>query len=244
MRKLLILAVTLMGLVLSSSAIAKEKKKGKEEEGIIPTGIASFDRVFNRVDAIDGRLTRSERQVRTSKTNLNTALDLKRNAPMSTAVTQLRNQAEGKVQLAVDDKAVPKLQVTDAVPRNVQNAVDALNAMTTNFSTTLEELTGLAPEIDKLVKDTRKMPANLKDEFAKGNEGLLDQLLKLPKASKALTHDIGVTKGLTGRTTSLTREMNQVLGLVSTEFAPGKKPTGGTKPAPKGGGGGAKKGKG
>lgn len=232
MRKLLVLAVVLTGLVLSSSAFAKAKKKGKDE-GIIPTGIASFDRVFDRVDAIDGRLSRSEKQVRTSKSNLNTALGLKRNAPVSTALNQLQNKAQGKVKLALDNKAVPKLQVTDAVPANVQKAVDAVNSMTTNFSTTLDELTGMAPEIDQLVKETRKMPTNLKKEFSKRNDGLLDQIIKLPKAAKALTHDIGVTKGLSGRATSLTREMNGVLGLVRSEFGGGGGGSGGgKKPAP------------
>ncbi|MEZ4238834.1 MAG: hypothetical protein R3F59_22305 [Myxococcota bacterium] len=221
MRRLLVLAVTLVGLVLASGAQAKDAKKGKKEDtGIILTGVSSFDKVFTRVDNIDGRLTKSEKQVRTSRTNLNTALGVKRNAPVSTALTQLRNQAEGKVRLAVDDKAMPKLELTDAVPPNVQKAVDALNAMTANYSTTLTELTGLKPEIEKLVQSTRKMPANLKNEFSKDNAGLLDQVFKLPKTAKALKQDITVTKGLTGRTTALTKECTTVLGLVKNEFAP------------------------
>jgi hypothetical protein len=236
MRRLLVVLVAVVGMALAMSASAAKDSKGKKDkdEGIQRTGIAAFDSVFSRVGEIDRRLVRSETQLRSAKTNLNQALGLKAGTPLSTGIAELRKRGEGKLQLAVDNQAVPKLQVTDAVPTNVQNAVDAVNGMTGNFTTTITELKGLSPEISKLVADSRKMPARLKDEFAKNSNGLLDQLFTLPKTSKALGHDLGITKSLPGRTASVTSRMTDILGTVQSEFGvrlPGQKPA---KGAPKG----------
>lgn len=239
---------------LSAEAADKKKKKGKEDEGIILTGLPAFDSVFKRVGEIDRRLSASEGQLRSGKSNLNSALDLKRGTPISDGIAELRSRAEGKVSIAVDKRAMPKLTVDEAVPSNVQSAIDAVNAMTGNFATSLVELRALAPEIDGLVKETTKMPARLKDEFTKGGGGTLDKLFTLPKVSKALTHDIGITAGLADRTTSVTTRMTDVLSVVTTEFGgrapgngsggrqgaspgsggtPGKTPPVANKPAPK-----------
>lgn len=208
-------------LVFGGDAFAKDKKKkkDKEDEGIQMTGIEAFDSVFKRVGEIDGRLAASEAELRTGKGNLNTALELKRGTPISDGIAELQDRAAGKVSLAVNKQAMPKLTVDQAVPSNVQSAVDAVNAMTVNFSTSLTELAALAPEIDGLVKETRKMPARLKDEF---DGGALDMLFTLPKVSKALTHDIDITTGLAARSTSVTTRMTDVLGVVQSEFGHGK----------------------
>lgn len=232
----------ILGWLLSSvSADAKDdkKKKGKEDEGILMTGLPAFDSVFTRVGEIDRRLSASEGQLRSGKNNLNSALDLKRGTPISDGLAELRDRAEGKVSLAVDKQAMPKLKVDQAVPSNVQAAVDAVNAMSGNFATSLTELRALAPEIDGLVKESKKMPARLKDEFAADGGGVIDKLFTLPKVSKALTHDIGITTGLADRTTSLTSRMTDVLGVVQTEFGGRSSHPGGRTGADTGSGSGA-----
>ena len=227
-----------LGLLLcGDDALAKDKKgkkkKKKEDEGIELTGIAAFDQVFARVGEIDQRLAASELELRTGKGNLNEALDLKRGTPITNGIAELQNRAGNKLSVAVNKQAVPKLTADDAVPSDVRSAMDAVNAMTGNFSTSLTELHALGPEIDGLVKEAKKMPSRLKDEF---DGGALDKLFTLPKVSKALTHDIGITTGLADRTESLTTRMTEVMTVVRTEFAPAQGGGGGGKQ-----GGGARK---
>ena len=221
-------------MALGSDAWAgkdKDKKKDKKQQGIELTGIQSFDRVFARVGEIDSLLTDAELQLRTGKRNLNTALDLKKGTPIADGLANLQNRAEGKLGIAMDG-AVPKLAATDAVPANVQNAVDAVNGLTLNMTTSLADIKAIAPEIDRLVKDAQKLPNRLKDEFTKTNgAGLVDMLFKLPKTSKALTHDIKVTTGLAGRTTALTSRMTDILGVLHDEFPVADDGRGARRPA-------------
>lgn len=235
--------VLVLGLVASVSGDAfakdKDKDKKKKDEGIQETGIESFDAVFLRVDEIDGHLVSADQQLRTGKRNLNTALELKKGTPISDGLAELQARAGDQLQLTLNEKAVPQLTVKDAVPTNVQSAVDAVNGLTLNMSTSLTDLTALQPEIEGLVGEVTAMPARLKDEFSGGSSNIVQQLVSLPKASKALTHDIDFTLGLADRTTSLTTRMTDLMSVVTTTFTPaagtqpgkaGGKPTGKGKP--------------
>lgn len=244
----LLFSVLLLASALGASdAFAKDKAKGKgkgkgEDVGIQMTGIEAFDSVFKKVGQIDRKLVQSENQLRTGKNNLNAALDLKKGTPLSDGLAELKRRAGNKVELAAGNGAVPKLAVKDAVPSNVANAVNAVNSMTENFAASITELTGLAPEIDQLVKQTGKMPSRLKSEFAK-DSNIIERIFKLPKTAKALTNDIKITSGLPDRTTSLTNRMTEVLDVVYSEFGgQGRRP--GAGGGGNGGGGTAGGGKG
>jgi hypothetical protein len=211
-------------LLATLPAMAKDKDKGKgggkNDSGIELTGIDSIDEVFKQVRDIDKRLTKVDNQLAAGKTNLNTALGLKKGTPISDGIKELNRVAGNKLQLGMSGN-VPKLQVSDAVPSNVQEAVDAVNAMTTNFPGAIQDLAGMAPEIDRLIKASTKMPNKLKEEFSKGGIGFFEKLFKLPKITKALTNDVKVTAGLPERTASVTKRMTDVLSTVQNEFGPG-----------------------
>lgn len=216
-----VVVVLVLGSLAASPAWAgkDKKKKGKDDEGILLTGIEAFDDVFVRVGEIDARLASAEGQLRSAKKNLNTALELKKGTPLADGIAELSARAQGQVTVALTEQAVPKLQVSDAVPSNVQSAVDAVNTLTSNLTTSIADLQALGPEIDGLVKATRTMPTKLKDEFS-DSAGLIEKLFELPKTTKALNRDISITTGLPERTTSLTGRMTDILGIVNTEFVP------------------------
>ena len=249
MRKVLgrvvLVCVAVIGIAFAGPAAAKKGNKG--DEGIIPTGIVAFDRVFDRVGAIDRRLKKSERQLRQGKKNFNTALGLPKKTPIATGIAELKQRGASKLKLAANGK-VPQLTYADGVPTDVRNAAEAANAMVGNFSTTIAELAGIAPEIVGIVAEVRNFPANLQREFAAGHAGLFKKLFGLPKAAKALAHDLKVTKDLPVRAANVTRRMTEVVGAVAQSFG-GKKPArnpGGPKKGKdaRKGRGGAKKGKG
>jgi len=244
------------GLLLSVQAFAKQSKdddggdKNAKKKGdqITMTGIDAFDSVFKQVGDIDHTLAGIEGQLRDGKGNLNTALDLKKGTTLSDGLAELQKRGGSKIKLATDRGAMPKLEAEDGVPTNVRNAVDAVNAMTANFGGSLDQLTSLAPDIEKLAKQSGKMPGRLVEEFKKsGNGGLFDRLFKLPKAAKALKGDIAVTTGLPDRAAGLSDRMNDILGTVEGSF--GGHPThhgsgGGDKDGDKGNQSGKGKGKG
>jgi hypothetical protein len=213
-----------VGLLLSGVAQAKDDKgKGKDKkdqpDGIELTGIEAFDSVFSQVADIDKTLSKMEGQLRDGKNNLNEALDLKKGTPVSDGLAELKTRAGNKVQVAMDKGGMPKLEATDALPSNVQGAVEAVNAMTSNFGVSIQQLTDLAPEMQQLVKQTSKMPGRLVDEFSKsGGGGLFDKLFKLPKISKALTQDVQLTAGLPDRANGIQSKMTDIAGSVSSSF--------------------------
>lgn len=211
--------VCLAVLLSGGSALAKGTRE--TPEGIELTGIKSFDKVFRKVDGIDQRLTNAERDLQSGQQQLNTSLELKRGAPFSDAIAELKERAEGKLELSVSTMSAPTLSTTDAVPSNVQRSVDALNALTLDVTSALDELSGIGPEIDALVRKTGDMPANLREEFKKDSGSLLSMLFELPKTSKTLSHDLAVTRELPGRAVAVTEEMTALLDIVHSEFRGG-----------------------
>ncbi len=217
----MLVASLLLGAGLDD-AHAKGKgkgKKGKDDDGILLTGIEAFDDVFVRVGEIDQRLTRAERSLKSGQRELNTSLELKRGTPFTDAVAELKKRADNKLELTLTNMNAPKLGVSDAVPTNVQTSVDAFNALTLDITSSLDDLASIGPEIDSLVKASKDFPAALKDEFKK-DANWLDMIFALPKTSKALSRDIGITTALPGRAQAVTSEMVGLMDIVKSEFQP------------------------
>lgn len=247
----------IFALSLSAQAFAKDSKDdGKDDSSkdkkapeahVQMTGIDAFDSVFKQVDGIDHTLSSIEGQLRDGKNNLNTALALKKGTSIADGLTELKSRAGNKVSLAMDKGTIPKLEASDALPSNVKNAVDAVNEMTSNFGLSLDQLTSLQPDMEKLIKQTGKMPGRLVDEFKKsGNSGLLDRLFKMPKVAKALKGDLAVTAGLPDRAQGIEDRMNDIFGAVEGSFGTGPvhHPSGGGNAGDKTGKGNSGKGKG
>lgn len=216
-----------------------KKKAGKKKDGVQETGIKSFDKVFREVGDIDQRLSHAENQLRTGRTNLNAALGLPKGTPFADALTDLQSKAGGKLRLAVGGGGIPKLEPTDAVPRNVQVAVDGFNGFTQNLTSSFADVKDLSKDITGLVDATAKMPNNLVKEFTKSSNGsvnLLEKLFVLPKAVKATTHNIKIVTGLDDRVTSLSNRMTDLVQVVNQSFEPAHPTRGGN-----GGKGGGKK---
>lgn len=238
-----VLVVLTVFLASGDAWAGKDKKSKKDDHGVQETGIEAFDSVFVRVGEIDAHLTSADTELKTGKKNLNDALGLQRGTPFADGLDELQKRAEGKLQLTLTKGAAPKLSPTDAVPTNVQSAVDAVNALTSNMTTSLTDLESLAPEIQGLIGETGEMPDRLMSEFSGGSASLLQKLFVLPKTTKALKADIDLTMGLDDRATSLTHRMTDMMNLVTTEFgggggaheAHGNKPAGGPGNKPAGG---------
>jgi len=159
------------------------------------------------------------------------------------ALADLQNKAEGNLRLGLSGGGIPKLEATDAIPSNVQKAVDGFNGFTTNLTSSLDDVGQVSKDISHLVNATSKMPANLMQEFSKssnGTIGLIEKLFILPKAIKNTTHNVKVVAGLDDRVSLLNHRIQDLVGTVQNSFDGPK--TG--KGKGNGGGNGKRKGKG
>lgn len=194
-----------------------KKGKGKKKDGgVQKTGIASIDQVMTRLEAVDDTLSSVETSLRSGKNNLNTALQLEKGTPLKDAIADLQRQAGNKLALVQKGK-VPQLAVTDAVPANVQQAVDGLNGLLSDLTSSLDDLQALPSQVSALVNESKGLPMKLKDDF---DGDLLATLFALPKATSALNSDLDLITGLPDRVTSVTSRTTEILSLVSSSFAP------------------------
>lgn len=204
----------MLTLLLLFSLDAHAKKDKDEVKGVQLTGIEAFDSVFSRVAEIDLRLVSAEQLLTQGKKDLNSALDLKRGTPFSEAITELKSRANGKLTLAMKGN-LPKLEATDAVPTNVQNAIDAVNSLTDGIIGTVDNLVGIPDEAQKLIKQSKKFPDRLKDEITTDP---ISAIFKAPKVLKTLKGNTEITVGLPSRSTKVVGRMNDMVSVVRTEF--------------------------
>jgi hypothetical protein len=189
----------------------------KADNAIEVTGIPLFDDVFTKVGPIDRTLSGVEGSLRSAKLHLTDALALEEGTPLRDAIAELHTRAGNKISLAQKGK-VPTLSAADGVPSNVQSAVDAVNGLTRDLTSSMDDLAALPKQITALINETKAFPSQLRAEFSKGSSGLLATLFKLPKASSALTHDLGVVTGLPDRTNRVTQRSTEILGVVTSTF--------------------------
>ena len=219
---LMLVAMVLMALGAPGQAFAKKGKKGKKK-GKTPkvelVGIESFDTVFRDLRKLDNQVGSAEKNVNKSQRNLNTALGIKNDTPLKKGLANLEKRADGKVRVATEG-GVPKLKATDAVPKNIENAIDAVNVMVSSFSASLKDLSTAVKDSEQLAKKVGKMPANVKSEFSKDSGSFIAVLFKLPKTVKAVGGNLKVATSLPGRSAQVVGQMSNIVGAVTATFSP------------------------
>lgn len=224
----LALAVT---FTVSDSAEAKKdkkKKKGDEEtteqvetaEGetaeaeptvlmVEMTGIADVDNVFGKAVAPLQTLQKAGESLDSLNKNLATALALPEGTPFADALSDLTSKAEGKINMAISEKGVPELSAGDAVPENVQNAINAVNDGMKNVMDSVESLTELPGQFKEIIAAAQSInPKSLISSGVKPMDapkimktitGNIKTLTKAPEVLKEFTDSVMNTKNtLTG----------------------------------------------
>ena len=211
--------IPFFALALLAAPVAHAKKE--KDEGIMEVGIVTFDRVFADVAKIDTKLTNTQAWLATARTNLNTSMGLKEGTTIRNGIAELKARAGDKVALVTKGN-VPTLEAKEAVPTDVQKGIDAVNSLSTNLTKSIAELASIPADARALVTKTKTFPADLQKELKEGS--LIDKLVAGPKAVKATTHNLGVTKELVPKSDRVVKRMNDINGVLVSEFAPGKKP--------------------
>lgn len=211
-----------LALTLAFAPAAHAKKKDdKPEEGIWEVGIQTFDRVFSDVAAIDRKLTNAQTMLSDAKTQLNTALGIKNNTPIRKGLAELQERAGGKVSLAMTGK-IPTLKANEAVPSDVQKGIDAVNGLSSNLVGSIEALASTPADVKALIAKSKTFPADLQKELKEGS--IVDKIVAGPKAVKAVSHNMKVTKDLAPKSERVVSRMNAIQSTLTTEFVPKKSP--------------------
>lgn len=204
-------------LLLAGPAWAKDKG-GKAEEAptVEMTGLASFDEVFTRVAEIDAKLTTARRMLTGATHDLNTALALEKGTPLQDALADLKTKADGKIAVAMTG-TVPKIEVTDAVPENVQTAIDAVNRMVDGITGSIEELGAIPAEAAELVTACSEFPKTFKAEAT--SAGI--KATEIPKKLAIVKKDVEIAVALPDKATAVVERMTNLLTTVAA-LAPTK----------------------
>lgn len=164
-RSVLLLSLLPLTLALGCPKIGSTSSGGSSATDIELTGIESFDSIFREARDLDERVDNAKAALDQGVITLNSALGLTEGTPFSDAVTELRTRAEGKLKVVVEDGGGLSLEATDAVPSNVQAAVDALNATLDSYKAAIADIGGAKDDAASLVAATKNLPSQLQSDF-------------------------------------------------------------------------------
>lgn len=177
------------------------------------TGIESIDSVFREARDIDVRLDNARTSLTVGRDELNAALGLSEGTPFADALADLQAKAQGKLQVTMNG-TTPTLSVSDAVPANVQAAVDAANRAVGNYQAAVDELLGVKDELQGLVSACQALPGQIQKDA--GSLGL--KLTEIPKTLGTVNDNLGLVQNFPNRVDRLTGELNANLQAVTGAF--------------------------
>jgi len=165
------------------------------------TGIPEMDAVFSKARTIQDTVASQTTEMCTARTNLNTALGVATDAPVKTALEDLKAKASGKLQVALDG-AVPKILPADDAPDNVKTAIEAVNKLIGASTEASKETIGLVPEAQSLAKTAAAFPMKVPTMKVEG--------VDIPTAIKVVGEDVKAMKLLPNQIQGLTAEMQNL----------------------------------
>jgi hypothetical protein len=203
-----------IGLAVAPSiAEAKPSKGAAAAESlpvIQPTGIPEFDEVFLKAKAIHDTLDAQDAELKTARTALTTALGVAEDAPIATALADLKTKANGKLKLVMKGKT-PRLEASDAVPENVQTAIAAVNTLLDAGEKSIDASVGLVDQAKQLATACAGFPAKL--------PSVIQDPSKLLSAGKLVKDDVKATAATPDRVDRLMKSTEAIFTDLKGAFA-------------------------
>jgi hypothetical protein len=208
---------SLLAAGLTHAPEAWAAKKGEEAADpckveapkITNSGIPEMDEVFTKAATIQDTVAGQTGKVCTARGQLNSALGVAADAPIKTALADLQTKAAGKLQVAMDG-AKPSLKATDAVPANVQAAIDAVNALIDTSAEAAKETAGLLPEAKGLATTAAGFPMKVPTIKVTG--------VDIPTAIKVVGENVKAIKQLPNQIEGLGAQMNGIVTDLKATF--------------------------
>jgi hypothetical protein len=194
-----------------TEAAAADPTKSAVEMEIKQTGAPDIDAVFTKADVPLSTVKSVRSHMTDMRIHMTTALGLAEGAPIKDALADLDQKAGDKIMLAIDTGGVPRLKASDAIPANVQAAVDAFN-------------NGM-DSIGKSAENLAEAPAQLKEVMVAASAINADSLTKsgipatgIPKALKVVDHNQKVLRSATTEVDAMRVELDELRTSVQALF--------------------------
>lgn len=166
-------------------------------------GVPDVDNVFSQANDPLKSVNDAKGKIASLNTNLAAALGLSEGTPFADALNDLKTKGEGKVKMAVDAKGLPKLSASDAVPENVQKAIDAVNAGVDDVKTAVDLLAAVPDQC----KEVASAAAGISPSSFTGAGVSPTQVPKMMKTVQGNIKTLGMVpdevKGLVDNSTAL-----------------------------------------
>lgn len=200
-----------LALLAAPEALAGKKDKDAAEElpKIVETGIAQFDGVFMKAKAIHDTLDTQDTNLKTARESINTALGVATDAPVATALADLKTKASGKISVALEG-TTPKLKPADGIPDNVKTGIDATNTLVDAAVAAIKAGKDLVPQVTELVNATKAFPGQV--------PSLISNPMEAAKALKVVTADVKAVAGTPARIDRLVKTCEQVFTDIKSTF--------------------------
>ncbi len=212
MRIRTLVTIAFAGLIALNIDNAYAGKKGGDDAQtftIEDTGVAKVDQFYDGVEGVVGKMQTAQGELDASQTKLAEALGLAEGTPVADALADLQGKAEGKIELVLEGTK-PTLKASDAVPENVQAAIEATNAMAAELVEAAEVLKSCATDLEPMIGQASDMPAAIADS----DLGLADKA----KATKTTAANLKTTKQVLEEAKTLAGQCQESLELIKSTF--------------------------
>jgi hypothetical protein len=176
---------------------------------IVDTGIAEFDDVFGKARELQGTLKTANENLAGARANVNTTLGVATDAPLATALADLKTKANGKIKLVMEGKR-PKLEATEAVPENVQQGIDSVNKLSETSVASTDTADQLKPQSESLVEATKEFPPKVPT--------LVKNPMEVGKKTKQVKGNVKAVGELPGQCDGLRTEATGITTDISNAF--------------------------
>ena len=181
---------------------------------ITTTGIAAVDGVFTPAGEILGTISGTKTALDNVSKNLTTALGLADGTPLKDALASLKEKAAGKLTVAMNEQGMPELKPSDALPEDVQKALDGFNASIGEISALVPKLAEIPQKAQEVVAAAQALVANPSSLASSGVKPT-----EIPKVVKAVKNNITVLGKLPTEAGALTTSLKDLATSVQGAFA-------------------------
>lgn len=195
---------------------ATEEKVAEEPMSleIQQTGVADVDNLFGKAVEPLKTLRGATDSINKMNTDLASALGLAEGTPFADALADLKTKGEGKINAAVAEGGLPQLSASDAVPANVQSAIDAINNGIREGTRMVGELSNLPAEFKEIATAAAAInPKSLMSSGVKATEA--------PKIMKAITTNTKIITSAPDELTRLTDSLTTAKNTIASTFTSG-----------------------
>ena len=210
-----ILTLVSMSLFFSTAWAKKstESASTEEELTLVDVGLPSFDAIYAKAKTLIESINSARDSVKDANTKLVTVLGLAEGTPLKDALEDLKKKAEGKITVAMNGKT-PTLKASDAVPQNVTDGINAVNALATACTKGIDTLTAAMGDAKALGAETialpPKVPAEIKSAGLKATE--------VPGVTKKVNSNNKVVAKLPTSMDNLVKSLQDTLNTITSVF--------------------------